>query len=149
MKGIWVMIAMLGLALPAQAQVQAQGAWVRATVKGQSTSGAFMELKSAAPAALVGAETTVAGKVEIHEMRMQGEVMRMRRVPRVQLPAGKTVELKSGGYHLMLIDLKKPLKKGDSVSLRLKIEQGDKPLQTIEVKAEVRDLAATGEHLHH
>ena len=89
------------------------GAWVRGTVAGQTTSGAFMELKSAGGAVLVGAESPAAGAVEIHEMNMDGNVMRMRAVPRIDLPAGKSVELKPGGYHVMLMQLKQPLKVGE------------------------------------
>lgn len=128
--------------VPAWAQVEVKSAWVRGTVAAQKTTGAYMELKSAKDGSLVGVESTAAGMAEVHEMRMDGNVMRMRAVPRLELPAGKTVELKPGGYHLMLIDLRRPLKKGDSVPLRLKIENKDKTVSTVEVKAEVRDAAA-------
>lgn len=128
--------------VPAWAQVEVKSAWVRGTVPAQKTTGAYMEISSARDASLVGAESTAAGEVEVHEMSMDKNVMRMRAVPRLDLPAGKTVELKPGGYHMMLIDLKKPLKKGDSVPLRLKIENKDKTVSTVEVKAEVRDATA-------
>jgi copper(I)-binding protein len=67
-------------------------------------------------------------------------------VPRLELPPGKTVELKPGGYHMMLVDLKRPLKKGDLVPIRLKVELSDKTVKTIQVMAEVRELAAAGDH---
>jgi len=105
-----------------------------------------MKISSARGASLVGAESTAAGAVEVHEMSMDGNVMRMRAVPRLDLPAGKTVELKPGGYHMMLIDLKRPLKKGDSVPLRLKIENKDNTVSNVEVKAEVREATAAPEH---
>ena len=127
---------------PAWAQVEVKSAWVRGTVAAQKTTGAYMEISSARGASLVGAESTAAGAVEVHEMSMDKNVMRMRAVPRLDLPAGKTVELKPGGFHMMLIDLKKPLQKGDSVPLRLKIENKDKTVSTVEVKAEVRDVTA-------
>ena len=133
---------------PAWAQVEVKSAWVRGTVAAQKTTGAYMEISSARGASLVGAESTAAGAVEVHEMSMDKNVMRMRAVPKLDLPAGKTVELKPGGYHMMLIDLKRPLKKGDSVPLRLKIENKDKTVSIVEVKAEVRDAAAASMPLH-
>lgn len=133
-------------AVPAWAQVEVKSAWVRGTVAAQKTTGAYMEISSARGASLVGAESTAAGAVEVHEMSMDKNVMRMRAVPKLDLPAGKTVELKPGGYHMMLIDLKRPLKKGDSVPLRLKIENKDKTVSTVEVKAEVREATAAPEH---
>jgi len=108
-----------------------------------------MVLKSGAGAVLVGAESPAAAIVEVHEMRMDGNVMRMRAIPRLELPAGRTVELKPGGYHVMLVDLKRPLKNGDSVPLRLKIEGKDKSVATVEVKADVREFAADMRHSGH
>ena len=127
---------------PAWAQVSVTAPWVRGTVQGQKATGAFMQLKSADGATLVAAESPVAGVVEIHEMKMEGNVMRMRAVPKIDLPAGRAVELKPGGYHVMLMDLKQPLKAGDSVPLRLKFQAKDGKPQEVEVKAEVRDLTA-------
>ena len=118
------------------------GPWVRGTVAGQSATGAFMELSSKADAVLVSASSPVAGVVEVHEMKMDDGVMRMRMLPKLDLPAGKTVQLKPGSYHIMLMDLKQPLKKGDMVPLTLQVEGKDKKRETIEVKAEVRDLTA-------
>jgi periplasmic copper chaperone A len=145
MNGLRMMLIVISAAaasVPAWAQVEVKSAWVRGTVAAQKTTGAYMEISSVQGASLVGVESAVAGAVEVHEMRMDKNVMRMRAVPRLDLPAGKTVELKPGGYHVMLIDLKRPLNKGDSVPLRLKIENKDKTVSTVEVKAEVRDAAA-------
>ena len=146
MKTAWfVALALaLGLAASAQAQVSVSGAWARGTVEGQKATGAFMQLRSADGTALVGAESPVAGAVEIHEMRMEGNTMRMRAVPRLELPAGQAVDLKPGGYHIMLTNLKAPLKKGESVPIRLKFQGKDGKAQEVEVKAEVRDLTASG-----
>jgi copper(I)-binding protein len=137
--------ALLGLVLlaataAAHGQVEVRAAWVRGTVDGQTTAGAYMELTSDQRASLVGAESPAAGSAEIHEMKMEGNVMRMRAVPRLELPPGKTVELKPGGYHMMLVDLKRPLKKGDLVPILLKVELSDKTIRTIRVVAEVREL---------
>jgi len=139
---IAVCAAAAAASVPALAQVEVKSAWVRGTVAAQKTTGAYMELKSANDGRLVGVESPVAGIAEVHEMRMDKNVMRMRAVPALDLPAGKTVELRPGGYHVMLIDLKKPLKQGDSVPLRLKIQNKDQTVSTVEVKAEVRDAAA-------
>ncbi len=142
------------------AQVWAQGvivsgAWARATVPGQMASGAYMDLKSSENAVLLGASSTVAGVVELHEMIMDNGVMKMRSLTKLELPAGKTVTLNGGSYHIMLMDLKKPLKKGEIVPLMLKIAGKDQRLNSIEVKAEVRDLTSIpgmsgrdGEHKH-
>jgi copper(I)-binding protein len=137
---------LLVAAAAAQGQVEARAAWVRGTVQGQTTAGAYMELTSDRRASLLGAESPAAGRAEIHEMKMDGNVMRMRPVSRLDLPPGKTVELKPGGHHMMLVDLKRPLKKGDLVPIRLKVELSDKTIRTIQVMAEVRDPAATGRH---
>ena len=146
---LFVSLLALGAA-SAQAQVTVSGAWVRGTVEGQKATGAFMELKSAEGAALVGAASPVAGIVEIHEMRMDGNTMRMRAVDKLELPAGRAVELKPGGYHVMLMDLKAPLKKGDTVPITLKVRTKSGQAQDLEVKAEVRDLTAgAGGHSKH
>jgi copper(I)-binding protein len=138
----FVATALIVAAAPAWAQVSVSQAWVRGTVQGQKATGAFMQLKSADGAALVGVGSPVAGVVEIHEMKMDNDVMRMRAVPKLDLPAGQPVELKPGGYHVMLMDLKRPLKKGDSVPITLKIQGKDGKTQEVEVKAEVRELGA-------
>jgi copper(I)-binding protein len=139
----WVLLA---AAAAAHGQVEARAAWVRGTVDGQTTAGAYMELTSDRRASLLGAESPAAGSAEIHETKMEGNVMRMRAVKRLELPPGKTVELKPGGYHMMLVDLKRTLKKGDRVPIGLKVELGDKTIRTIQVVAEVRDFAAAGGH---
>ncbi len=90
---------------------------------------------------LVSATSPVAGVVEIHEMVMDGNVMKMRAVTGLELPAGKAVELKPGGYHVMLMDLKQELKAGESVPLTLVIEGAGGKRETLEVKAPVRALA--------
>ena len=131
------------------AQVTVADPWVRATVTAQKASGAFMTLTSARDARLVEASSPVAGVVEIHEMAMQNNVMRMRAVGGLDLPAGKAVELKPGGYHVMLMELKAPLKAGDTVPIRLVFEGADKARETVEVKATVRALGASQPAMKH
>jgi hypothetical protein len=134
-------VALLASATAA-AQTSVTDAWVRGTVSGQKATGAFMQLRSPAGAALVAASSPVAGVVEIHEMRMEGDVMRMRAIPKLDLPANRTVELKPGGYHVMLMELKQPLRKGEVVPITLRVQAADGKTETLEVKAEVRDLTA-------
>jgi len=122
--------------------VEVQDAWVRATVAQQKATGAFMRLTAKADSRLVAAQSPVAAVVEIHEMAMEKDVMRMRAVPAIALPAGKAVELKPGGYHVMLMDLKAAVKAGDVVPLTLTLESAGGQRTTMEVRAEVRALGA-------
>lgn len=96
--------------------------WVRATVPGQKGTGGFMTLTSPVDMQLVGVTSAVAGVAEVHEMRMEGDVMRMRAIPSLALPAGKPVTLAPGGYHLMLLDLKAPLQAGTAVAVILQFQ---------------------------
>lgn len=139
-------VVLLSAAVAAQAQVEARTAWARATVLGQTTAGAYMQITSSERATLVGVESPAAARAEVHEMRMDGKVMRMRALPRLELLPGKTVELKPGGYHIMLLELKRPLSKGEVVPIRLRLEMMDKSVKMVEVKAEVREPIATGHH---
>jgi copper(I)-binding protein len=134
----------------ALAQVDVSNAWVRGTVPTQTASGAFMVLHAHDDAKLVGVSSPVA-VAELHEMKMEGNVMRMRQVKSLDLPRMQDVELKPGGYHVMLMGLKSQLKKGDTVPITLKIEQGGKVIEQ-KVTAEVRDMvptAASGGHAGH
>jgi periplasmic copper chaperone A len=139
----------VALSQPAFAQVAVSDAWVRATVAEQRATGAFMKLTGVQAARLLRVESPVAAVVEIHEMRMVDNVMRMRAVDGLELPAGKTVELKPGGYHVMLIDLKRQIKDGDSVPLTLHLKRADGAEETVELSAPVRPLAADKGHDAH
>lgn len=140
MKRFTLTLAALVMAAAAQAQVSVKDAWVRATVPQQKATGAFMQLTAASDAKLVEVRSPVAGIVEIHEMAMVGDVMKMRAVDLLALPAGKTVELKPGGYHVMLMDLKGQVKDGDMVPLTLVVEGRDGKRQNLEVQAPARPL---------
>ena len=129
----------------ALAQVDISGAWVRGTVPAQTATGAFMNLQAHEATALVGASSPVAKTVEVHEMKMEGDVMRMRALPALDLPAMQPVELKPGGYHIMLMGLKQPLKAGDKVPLTLTFRIGQKTVEQ-RVDAEVRALNAPAGH---
>lgn len=101
------------------APVSVEGAWTRATVAGQKAGGAFMRITAREPLQLVGAASPVAGHSEVHEMTMANDIMKMRAIPALDLPAGKAVELKPGGHHIMLMDLKAPIAKDATVPLTL------------------------------
>jgi len=143
--GIAALILTAGSAL---AQTTVTDPWVRGTVAQQKATGMFAQITSAQGGRLVSASSPVAGVAEIHEMKMEGDVMRMRAITALDLPAGKAVSLKPGGYHVMLLDLKQPLKAGDSVPVTLVVEGTDKKRETIELKVPVRSLAAAAAHKH-
>jgi len=123
----------------AHAQVSVKEPWVRATTPQQAVTGAFMRIDSSAPARLVEVRSPIAGRVELHETRIEQGVARMRHVQTLAIP----VELKPGGYHVMLMDLKRQLKAGETVPLELVVEAGGKR-QVIAVKAQVRAIDARG-----
>ncbi|MFC5521564.1 copper chaperone PCu(A)C [Polaromonas jejuensis] len=128
--------------------VEVRDAWVRSTVAGQKGTGAFMKITSRERAQLVGISSPVAGVAEVHEMKMTADVMTMRALPVLDLPAGQTVELKSGGYHVMLMDLKQPLPKGSQVPLTLRFRDAkgteSKLELTVPVSTVAPGAAATG-----
>jgi copper(I)-binding protein len=124
-----------GLASAAYAQVTVEGAWARATVPNQSATGAFMRLTAQKDVVLTGASSPVAGIVEVHEMSMDNGIMRMRAADRVALKAGQTIELKSGGLHIMMMDLKQQIKAGESVPLTLSFQGADGTVSKVETKA--------------
>ena len=141
-----LIVAAAGLALTesASAQVTVTDPWVRGTVAGQKATGAYMQLKSPTDAALVAVASLVAKIVEIHEMKMEGGMMKMSAIDKLALPAGKSVELKPGSYHVMLMDLVQPLKEGETVPLKLTFEDKAGKKQTLEVKAQVKALTTGG-----
>lgn len=123
------------------AQVQVEEPWVRATVAQQKVTGAFLRITAPQDARLVSARSPVAGRVEIHEMTMENNVMKMRQVQGVELPAGEVVELRPGAHHVMLFDLKRPLVEGETVPLTLVVEGKDGKRESIELSAAVKPLA--------
>jgi hypothetical protein len=122
------------------AQVSVTDPWIRATVPAQKVTGAFMRVQSALPARLVGVQTEVAGRAELHEMAMDGQTMRMRRVESIELPAGKMVDLASGGYHVMLMDLKRQVKEGQAVAVTLTVQDAAGKRRDVKVNVPVKPL---------
>ncbi|MDE2594864.1 MAG: copper chaperone PCu(A)C [Burkholderiales bacterium] len=136
-------------AVAKQGLVQVEGAWIRATVKGQSATGGFMDLTSSQALTLVGFETNVAKHAELHEMAMEGDVMRMRALDALPLPAGATVSLKPGAHHLMLTDLKRPLSEGETVSLTLLLKGADGQVRKQTVSVPVKAMHMAHPHSDH
>jgi len=136
---------------PAWAQtaaVKVEGAWARASVQGQKATGAFMRLTAQDGARLVRVESPAAGLAEVHEMKMEGDIMKMRALPALDLPAGKTVELKPGGYHVMLLDLKAPLAKDSAVPLTLVFQDAKGAESKLELSVPVGTAAPGAAKAH-
>jgi copper(I)-binding protein len=139
-------IGVLATQLAAAANITVSDAWARATMPGQPVSAAYMQIKSDADARLIGVSSPAIPQVEVHEMKMEGDVMIMREVKALELPKGKSVTLQPGGFHIMLMNLKQPIAAGDVIPLTLVIESGGKR-QNVEVKAQAR--ASGGDMSHH
>ena len=157
MKAPAVLLEVMSAREIAQARLlpRVEGAWVRSTVPGQQGTGAFMKLTAKEAVQLVGVSTPVAGTSEVHEMKMEGDVMRMRAVPKVDLAPGQPFDLKPGGFHLMLQDLKQPLVAGGTVPLTLLFRDAKGVESKLELKVPVAAHAPgaapgapTGGHKH-
>jgi copper(I)-binding protein len=159
MKKTLATLALLALsALSAQAHEYTAGTlkighpWARPTVAGQPTGGAFLKLQNTGPAAdrLVGGSTPAADHVEMHRMAMEGDVMKMREVPAIEIPAGQTIALQPGELHLMLVGLKAPLQAGAKVPLTLKFEKAGAVNVELKIEAPAPQSAApaSGAHQH-
>lgn len=147
-RSIATAVCVTGLAFTSWAQaqnVEVQNAWARATVQGQKASGAFMTLTAQTPGRLVSVSSPVAGVAEVHEMKMEGDVMKMRALANgLELPAGKPVELKPGGYHVMLMDLKLPLQKDTTIPVTLFFKDAKGVETKKELKLPVSQTAPAG-----
>jgi len=110
-------------ALFAQPTVQLSSPWARATVPGQQAGGAFLTIQSEQDDSLLAVSSPSSASMEIHEMRLEDNIMRMRQIPKLDLPAGQTLELKPGGYHLMFQGLRQPLQAGTDVEVTLTFEK--------------------------
>ncbi len=146
----WMIAAAASLVAQAAwaANISVTDAWARATMPGQPVSGAYMQIQADADARLLSVSSSVVPRVEVHEMNMDGGVMHMREVKAIDLPKGKTVSLEPGGFHIMLMNLKKPIAAGDVIPLTLVVESGGKR-QTVEVKAVARAMNMGGGAMQH
>ncbi len=123
--------------------------YARPTREGQMVGAGYLKLANKGPVdRLVSATSPAAGSVEIHSMSMEGDVMKMRQVDAIELATGQTVELKPGGYHLMLMGLKAPLKVGEKFPLTLKFEKSGEVVVTVNVEEPKPKSEATGAHKH-
>jgi VCBS repeat-containing protein len=148
MKTVLALSALL-FALPALADtVKVENAWVRATAPGQKVAGAFMDLTADADMAVVSAASPAAKVVELHTMAMDNGVMVMRPVKEVALVKGKTVSLKPGGLHVMLIDLNGQIKEGDKTAVTLTVRGADGKEQKVAVTLEARQPGGMAQHKH-
>ena len=139
---------LLTAALAAQAQVKVSDAWARATVKGQKATGVFMNLTAPKATRLVGVKTELTKVAEVHEMKMDKDVMKMQSVKALDLPAGQTVSLKPGSYHVMLMDLKEPVAEDSHVVLTLLFEDaaGVKTQQEVHAIAKKGPMGGADKH---
>ncbi|MCW5603502.1 MAG: copper chaperone PCu(A)C [Burkholderiales bacterium] len=138
------------LPMAALAQVaEIRDAWIRGTVPAQQATGAFMQITGKVQARLVGVASPVAKRAEIHNMKMENNVMKMFPVDGIDVPAGATVKLAPGGYHVMLMHLHKSLSAGDKVPLQLTFELADRKRETVELLVEVRDVKGQPAKRHH
>jgi copper(I)-binding protein len=141
-------LALLCGAVNAQT-VEINDAWVRTSVQGQKSTGAFMKITARENMKLVSASSPVAGVAEVHEMKMEGDIMKMRAVKGgLDLPAGKTVELSPGGYHVMMMDLKAALPKDSTVPLTLVFKDAKGVESKVELKVPVALSMDASMHKH-
>lgn len=147
----FVLAALMWLPAAAVAQpVTVNDAWVRAPAPGQKVAAAYMELKSKQTSFLVSIASPAAGAVELHITTLEGGIMKMRPVGKVELPGGKPVKLAPGGVHVMLLDLKQPLKPGDKVPLTLTVQRDDRSSRSVfSVQAVVREGPPEKTQHHH
>ncbi len=136
----YIALALALIAVPAWSQVRVEQPWIRATPPGAKVAAGYMIIRnqSAQPERLVGGTSQAAAKVETHVHVKDGDIVRMREVKGYDIPAQGVFELKPGGAHLMLVDLKKPLKEGEKVPVVLRFEKSGE----VKVDFEVRPLAA-------
>lgn len=144
-----VLLALSAPSLWAQTSVKVDEPWVRGTVAQQKATGAFMRLTPDKNSRLVAVSSPVAGVVEIHEMAMEKDVMKMRAVAGLELAAGRTTELKPGGYHVMLMDLKQQVKAGDVVPMTLVFEDETKKRFTQDISAPATALGGGQAPMQH
>lgn len=153
MKALFQIVLLMSCALPLAAEeargreIVVKDAWVRATVVGQKVTALYLRVESAAAATLVGIGVSplVAGQTEVHETVRDKDMARMQRVERIPIDAGEALDFTPGGYHAMLIDLRRQLKAGESVPVTLSFSQAGKTRQ-IAIKAIVRPIDAAIDH---
>ncbi|WP_207265912.1 copper chaperone PCu(A)C [Pseudomonas sp. GW101-3H06] len=142
LKQLVLGLSLIGMAWQVSAQTRVNDAWVRATVAGQHSTGAFMTLQADTDSKLLNVQSPIAKTVQIHQMSMKDDVMRMGQVESVALRAGEPVSLDPNGYHIMLMDLTAQVAEGSKVPLTLTVENAKGEKETIKVEAQARSLGA-------
>jgi copper(I)-binding protein len=124
--------------------IKIENAYTRATMPGQQVAGGFMKIENKGNSTdqLLSANSPIAGEVQLHEMAMEGNVMKMRQVKDIAVPAGGAVELKPGGLHLMFMNIKAPLSAGETVPVKLKFAKAGE----VEVKMPVNAMGQNAKH---
>ena len=148
-KHLLFIAASLASACAYAQNIEVKDAWIRGTVPAQKATGAFMEITAKSTTRLVSVESKVAASTEIHNMTMTNGVMKMFPVESIDVPAGKTVKLAPGGYHVMFIGLKEQMKPGDRVPLKLTFELADKKRESVELQVEVRNIMGERPGMQH
>lgn len=148
--GAIALVWLLAGAAHAADLVQVKEPWAKATVPGQKVGGVYMKIVARENLRLTGVKSAVAETAQVHQMKMENGMMRMRAVPFLELPAGKTVKLEPGGYHIMLFDLRQSLVAGQKLKLELTVEDASKRQHRVAVAAVVRerDAGPAGGHDH-
>ena len=141
-----LLLALAGTVASAQAAPKVEDAWARPTVSGQAGGGGFLKISSPTADRLVAATAPVSKTVELHTMQMDGNVMRMRQVPAIDIPAGQTVELKPGGLHVMFIGLTQTLKDGATFPLKLRFEKAGEVEVEVKVRTQAQEPASMHKH---
>lgn len=141
MKNILSAFALLAITTSALAEVTISQAWVRSTAPGQPVGAAYMQLVSDSDTVLVGASSPVANTVEMHEMSMNGDVMKMRQLKQIALKAGQKVTLEPGGSHLMLIDVKHQIKPDEIVPIQLEFKDKSGKTSSVDLKVKAQKAA--------
>jgi len=152
-SAILLMVCQLLAPLPSSAEtgdavVRVRDAWVRETVPGQSIGAAYMRIRSKESVELIEVKSTASKTAELHQMSMKDDVMRMREARAVAVSPDKEVELGPSGTHVMLVDLERPLKSGDSVVLKLIFHRANGGQLIVPVQAVVKSIAEEPMHGH-
>lgn len=151
LRSFLTMTLLIGsVAVNAENRVSIENAWVRPTIPGQDVGAAYMTFKSQQDATLIRVTSDVTESVEIHSMTMQSGVMKMRMLENLPIKAGKAYELKPGGFHLMLFDLKKPLSAGQQVYFELTFKSGSTEFkQSVKAPIKAPEVTEDHDHSHH
>jgi copper(I)-binding protein len=148
-KTILAALAAASFGLAAHAQVKVESAWARPTVAGQQGGGGYLTLTSPVADRLLGGHTPAAERIELHAMTMQGDVMQMRQVPAIELPAGRAVKLEPGGLHVMFLGLKQPLAAGSKLPVTLQFEKAGEVKVEFDVTPRPPAAGHPGHHHKH